>query len=228
LVIPSGAGRKPNTPDGADEEEIAPYATVRLSRIFPLNAENNSPGNNEIPLETLPFQLRTPQEERATDRTELRNSPYENTDRLGRPSVTPVEYLFYQPRYENETVDSATRNVVIRSGYDKLTPAKRKKRRENVGWHLAQRLPYGMLDTHSPSGYDLLTWETDLGCKNRRGDITDSEGEDDMNIHTILEVRSSDERSLACSMDKKKNQENSLGEIQSECTENVWEKETLI
>jgi len=125
---------------------------------------------------------------------------YENTDRLGRPSVSPVEYLSYQPRYENETVDNATSKVVIRPGYDKLTPAKREKK---------------------PCEYHSLIRETDLRCKSRRGDITDSEGEDSMNIHTILEVPSSDERSPACLMDQKKNQENSLGEIESEHIENV-------
>ena len=206
MVIPPGAGRKQNIPDDSDEEEIQPYATVRLSRIFPLNDESNGPGNNDIALETLPSQLRTPQEERATGRTELGNSPYENTDHLGESSVTPVEYLFYQPRYENEAVDSESRNVVIRPGYDKLTPA----------------------TTYPPCEYDSLIRETDLRCKSRRGDITDTEGEDSMNIHTILEVPSSDERTSACSMDKKKNQENLLGKIKSECIENVWKKETLI
>ena len=106
MVIPPGAGCKSNIAYGSHEEEIEPYATVRLSRIFPLNEESNDPDNNDIPLETLLSQLRTPQEERATGRTELGNSPYENIDHLGESSVTPVEYLFYQPRYENETVDS--------------------------------------------------------------------------------------------------------------------------
>ena len=206
MVIPPGAGRKPNIPDDSDEEDIQPYATVRLSRIFPLNDESNGPGNNDIPVETLPSQLRTPQEERATGRTELGNLPYENTDHLGESSVTPIEYLFYQPRYENEAVDSESRNVVIRPGYDKLTPA----------------------TTKPPCEYDLLIRETDLRCTSRRGDITDTEGEDNMNTYTVLEVPSSDERTPACSMDKKKNQENSLGIIKSECIENVWKKETLI
>ena len=187
MVIPSGAGRKPNIPDGSDEEEIQPYATVHLSMISPLNDERNGPGNNDIPLQTLPLLRRTPQEERATGRTELRNSPYENTDHLGRSSVTPVEYLFYQPRYENEVVDSESRNVVIRPGYDRLTPA----------------------ITNLPCEYNTLIRETDLSCKNRRGDITDTEGEDNITIHAILEVPSSDERTPGCSMDKKKNQENS-------------------
>ena len=215
MIVPSEAERKPNIPDGKQEEEIEPYATVRLSMIFPLNAENNGPGNDDIPLETLRFQTRTPQEERATGRTELQNSAYENIDHLGESSVTPVEYLFYQPRYENETVDSETRNVVIRPGYDKLTPSKWRKRRENGG-------------TSLPCEYDSLFRDTDLSCKSRRGDITDGESEDNMKTHTTLEVPSSDKRRPACSMDKKKNQENSLGEIESECIENVWRKETLI
>ena len=94
--------------------------------------------------------------------------------------MTPVEYLFYQPLYENETVDGATSQVVIRPGYDKLRPAKREKR---------------------PCKYDSLIRETDLWCKSRRGDITDREDEDNMN-NTIMEVPSCDERSLKCSMDK--------------------------
>ena len=56
LVIPSGARRNANIPEGADEREIAPYATVRLRR----NAQAMMTS-----LETLPFQLRAPQEERA-------------------------------------------------------------------------------------------------------------------------------------------------------------------
>ena len=188
MVIPSGAGRKPNIPDGLDEEEIQPYATVHLSMISPLNDERNGRDNNDIPLQTLPLLRRTPQEERATGRTELTNSPYENTDHLGESLVTPVEYLFYQPRYENEVVDSESRNVVIRPGYDRLTLA----------------------TNNLPSEYNSLIRETDLSCKNRRGDITDTEVEDNMTIHTILlEVSSSDERTPGCSMDKKKNQENS-------------------
>ena len=122
--------------------------------------------------------------------------------------MTPFVYLFYQPRYENETVDSESRSVVIRPGYDKLTPA----------------------TTNLPCEYDSLIRKTDLSCKSRRRDITDSEGENNMNIHTILEVPCSDERTPACSMDKEKHQENSLGKINTECIENVWirKKETLI
>jgi len=218
------AGRKPNIPDDADEKEITPYATVCFSGVFPPNTENNSygfPGMYENPLKTLPFQLRSPLGERAAGRGGLRNSPYENIDPLGRPSANPLEYLFYKPRYENETVDDETRDVVmIRPGYDKLTHATRKKRRENSAANLGRRLPCGMIDTHSLSVYDSLIREIDLRCKSRRGDITDSEGEDNMNIHTILEVPSSDEYSPACSMDRKKNQENSLGDIELGCTGN--------
>ena len=72
--------------------------------------------------------------------------------------MTPVAYLFYQPRYENETVDGVTSKVAIKPGYDKLTPAKREKR---------------------PCEYDSLIRETDLRCKSRRGDITDSEGDEE-------------------------------------------------
>ena len=54
--------------------------------------------------------------------------------------------------------------------------------------------------------------ERGLWGRECRGDITDSESDDNMNIRTILEVPSSDERSPAYSMGKKKHQENSLGE----------------
>ena len=215
----------PNIPDDADEEEITPYATVRFSGIFTLNAENDDYGFSGMydnPLKTLPFQLRPPLSERAAGRGGLRNSPYENIDHLGRSSVNPLEYLFYQPRYENERVDNETCDVLmIRPGYDKLTSATRKKRGENGGANLGRRLPCGMVDTQCLSVYDSLIREIDLRCKSRRGDITDSESEDNMNIHTILEVPSSDERSPACSMDRKKNQENSLaGDIEFRCTGN--------
>jgi len=177
LVIPTGAGHKPNIPDGTDEEEIEPYATVHISRIFGLNAENNDSSNNDIPLETL--QLRAPQEERRSGRAELQNSAYENTDHLGRPSVTPVEYLFYQPRYENETVDTATSKVVIRPGYDKLTPAKREKRpgeydlliRDTVS-KVVTGPGYDKLTPAKrikrPGEYDSLIRDTDPRCKSRR------------------------------------------------------------
>ena len=227
MVVPSEAERKPNIPDGKEDEEIEAYATVRLSMISPLSEENNDPSTDDIPLEILPFQTRTPQEERATGRTELQNSAYENSDQHGESSVTPVEYLFYEPRYENKNVDCETRTLVIRPGYDKLTPSTRRKSRETGGAHLIQRLPCGMLDTHSPSKYDSLIRETDLRCNSRKGDITDREGEDDMNIHIKLEVPSRDERSLACSMERR-NQEVSLSEMESECIGNVWKQETLI
>ena len=82
--------------------------------------------------------------------------------------MTPVQYLFYQPRYENEAIGNESRKVVIRPGYDKLTIA----------------------TTNLPCEYDTLIREPDLSCKSRRREITDTEGEDNMNIHTILEVPS--------------------------------------
>ena len=167
MIIPSGTRRNPNNLAGTDEEEIEPYATVQISRSFPLNAEYNDQSNNDIPMETVPSQPRAPQEETGSARAGLQNSAYENTDHLGRPSVTPFEYQFYQPRYENETVDSAASKVVIRSGYDTLTPAKKRKR---------------------PCEYDLLNRETNVRCESSTGDITDCEGDVNMNyaIHTML------------------------------------------
>ena len=121
--------------------------------------------------------------------------------------MTPVRYLYYQPRYENETADSENRNVVIRPGYDKLTSAKWRKRWENGG-----------------SRYDLLIRETDLRYKSRRGDMEDSEREDNMNIHTMLEVPSGDERSPTCLIDRRGNQEDFLRDIAFGCAENGWER----
>ena len=173
------------------------------------------------PLKTLPLG------ERAAVRGESRNSPYENIDQFGKPSVNPLEYLFYKPRYENETVDDEPRDVVmIRPGYDKLTPTTRKQKRENGGANLGRRLPWGMVDTHSLSVYDSLIREIDLRCKSRRGDITDSESEDNRNIHTILEVPSSDEHSPACSIDRQKIQDNPLRDIGSRCTGNDLNSKT--
>ena len=121
--------------------------------------------------------------------------------------MTPRRYLVYQPRYENETVDSENRNVVIRPGYDKVTSTKWRKRWENGG-----------------SRYDSLIRETDLRYKSRRGDMEDSKGEDNMNSHTILEVPSGDERSPACLIDRWGNQEDLLGDIAFGCTGNDWKK----
>ena len=50
--------------------------------------------------------------------------------------------------------------------------------------------------------------------------MKDSESDDNLKIHTILEVPSGDERSLACLMDRKRNQENALGHIEFGCTGN--------
>lgn len=222
----SSAGQKPNVSGGADEEEISPYATVRMSGIFGLNAENNAyglPGMYDNPLKTLHFHPRTPVGERAAGRRDLRKSPYENIDHLGRTSVNPLEYLFFQPRYENEVVDNEPRDVVmIKPGYDKLAPATRKQRREHGGAHLGRRVPCGMIDKNGQSVYDSLIREIDLRCKSRRVDITDSESEEDRNIHTILEVPSSDERSPACSMDRKRNEGSPLGDVEVGCYGNDW------
>ena len=65
--------------------------------------------------------------------------------------MSPVEYLIHQPRYENQAFDSET------PGYDKLTPATRKKGRENGGASL-------------PCLFDSLIRETDLRCESRRGE----------------------------------------------------------
>ena len=127
----------------------------------------------------------------------MQGSLYENVDHHGESSDTLVEYLIYQSRYENETVDSETRNVIIRPGYDKLTPVKWRKRRECGG-----------------TIYDSLIRETDLRCKCRGGGMKDSESEGNMNIPTILKVPSGDERSPACLIDRRRSQKNSLGDFE--------------
>ncbi|KAL9975881.1 hypothetical protein ACROYT_G013096 [Oculina patagonica] len=212
MLFKKHKGRRPNIPNGANEEEITPYATVRISGIFALNGERNAdvlPGINDKPMQVLPFQPRTPLGERATDKQDLPKSPYENIDHLGRSSVNPLEYLFFQPRYENEAVDNETRDVVtIRPGYEKLTPATREKRRENGGAHLGRRLPCGMVDKHGRSVYDSLIREIDPKRKSQRVDITDSENEDDMSIHT---------KEPPC---RKMNEGNSLGDIEVGCIGN--------
>ncbi|KAL9975887.1 hypothetical protein ACROYT_G013103 [Oculina patagonica] len=223
ILLKRHRGHNPNIQDGEDKEEITPYATVRLSGIFGLSAESNPygfPGMYENPLKALPFQPRTP----LGERRDLRKSPYENIDHLGRSSVNPLEHLFFKPRYENEALDNEPRDVImIKPGYDKLAPGTRKKRRENGGAHLGRRLPCGMVDTHGRSVYDSLIREIDLKCRSRRVDITDSESEDDKNIHTILEEPSCDERSPACSMDRKRNEGSPLqGDIEVGCIGNDW------
>lgn len=82
--------------------------------------------------------------------------------------MTPVNYLIYQPRYVNETVNRGNSNLVIRPGYDKLTPT-----------------------TSQPCEYDSLIRETNLNYKSRRGKFKDSEWEDNVKIHPILEVKPS-------------------------------------
>ena len=48
--------------------------------------------------------------------------------------------------------------------------------------------------------------------------MKDSEGEDNMKIHAILEVPFGDERTPACLMDRRRNQENSLRGIKFGCS----------
>ena len=151
------------------------------------------------PLTTLP----------PSNKPKLRRLPYENLDHLGRPALNPLQYLFYQPRYENELVNNEAGDVIlIRPGYDKLTPATRKKRRENYSAQ-ARRLECGKVDRNGLPVYDSLVREINLKCKSRREDVADSESENERNIHTIMEVPSSDERSPASSMDRSGNAETS-------------------
>ena len=48
--------------------------------------------------------------------------------------------------------------------------------------------------------------------------MKDSESEDNMEIYTILEVSFGDERTPACLMDRRRNQENSLRDIKFGCS----------
>ena len=50
--------------------------------------------------------------------------------------------------------------------------------------------------------------------------MKDGESDDNMKLHTILELPSGDERSPACLMDRRRNQENALGDTEFGCTEN--------
>ena len=50
--------------------------------------------------------------------------------------------------------------------------------------------------------------------------MKDSESDDNMKLHTILELPSGDERSPVCLIDRRRNQENALGDIEFGCTEN--------
>ncbi|KAJ7384951.1 hypothetical protein OS493_018639 [Desmophyllum pertusum] len=185
---------------------------------------------NDNPLQTLSFPPRIPQGERPTGRQELTHLPYENIDHLGRPAANRLLQLFYLPRYENEEVDNETRDVMIRPGYDKLAPGTREKRRQNGG---TRRLPCGMVDKHGQSVYDSLIREID---RSRTAELSDSDSENERNIHTILEVPSCDERSPTCSIDRRRNgtgnskqllskdsdDEISLEDIELGCIGNDW------
>ena len=171
-----------------------PYATVRMSGIFPPNTGRNSyglPGMYENPLKTLPFQVR--------ERPE-RKSPYENIDQLGRPYANHLEYLFFQPRYENEADNGTCDVVLIKPGYDKLTPGTRRKRRENYA--PSGHSPYGAVDKSGMPVYDSIIREIKLKCRNRREDFSDSESDEDREMHTIMEVPSCDERSQASTIQR--------------------------
>lgn len=159
FILPFLGGRKQNIPDGAKEEKITPYATAHISGIFALNAENSSygpPGMCDSPLKALPFQLvqpRTPLGERAADGRELLKPVYENTDHLGKPFLNPLEYLSFEPRYENEAANNDV--VMIRPGYDKLA----------FGPRADRRLPCGMVNKQGQFVYDSLIREIHLKCK---------------------------------------------------------------
>lgn len=206
-LVKKHTGRKQNNPNIQDEEKITPYATVRLSEVFPANAADNGysiPGMYENPLKALPLPghpwMNT--RPRAVGRQEMRRSPYENLDHLGRKAVNPLQYLFYQPRYENELADNTTRDVVfITPGYDKLMSTTRKKRREIYRGE-ATRLAR---EKANMSVYDSLVREINLKCKSRREDLTETEEDGERSIDVSMDELSSDESSPTCSKDEDEN-----------------------
>lgn len=169
----------------------------------------------ENPLKTLPFLgRRTSRERHERQLRDDQNSPYENIDHLGRPSANPLEYLFFQPRYENQSENGIFDVLIIKPGYDKLTPNTRRKRREHHApfW----RCPYGGVDESGMPVYDSVIRELEMKC--RGGQIvyySDSESEENRDIDTILEVPSCDERST---LDTTTN-ENNFREMVSESEE---------
>ena len=135
------------------------------------------------PLKALPPHPWIKTGSKAANKQEIRRSPYENLDHLGRQAVNPLQYLFYQPRYENELTDNTTRDVIyIRPGYDKLMSTTRKKRQEIYRGE-DTRLACEKADM---SVYDSLIREINLKCKSRR-DLTDSEEDGGRNIRVIME-----------------------------------------
>lgn len=224
------AGRKPNNPNIQDEEEITRYATVRFNEVFPANATSNYypiPGMYDNPLKALPPHPWIKTESKAANKQEIRRSPYGNLDHLGRQAVNPLQYLFYQPRYENELADNTTRDVIyIRPGYDKLMSTTRKKRREiyrGEGTRLA-------CEKADMSVYDSLIREINLKCKSRREDLTDSDEDGKRNIRVIMEEPSGDERSPTCSTDEGENTRDSTDlsnngykvDLENGCIVNDW------
>lgn len=132
----------------------------------------------------------------------MRRSPYENLDHLGRKAVNPLQYLFYQPRYENELADNTTRDVVfITPGYDKLMSTTRKKRREIYRGE-ATRLAR---EKANMSVYDSLVREINLKCKSRREDLTETEEDGERSIDVSMDELSSDESGPTCSKDEDEN-----------------------
>ena len=179
------------------------------------------------PLKALPPHPWIKTGSKAANKQEIRRSPYENLDHLGRQAVNPLQYLFYQPRYENELADNTTRDVIyIRPGYDKLMSTTRKKRREiyrGEGTRLA-------CEKADMSVYDSLIREINLKCKSRREDLTDSDEDGERNIRVIMEEPSGDERSPTCSTDEGENTRDSTDlsnngykvDLENGCIVNDW------
>ena len=206
--MPSG-GRKLKDPD---EHDITPYATIHISGIrVGQNVENNCYGQTgmyENPLITLPFYARIPPRDSPSRLLrKFRNSPYENINQLGRPFANPLEYLFYQPRCENEADDGPCDVLILKPGYDKLRPGIRRKTLENPAPF--KRSISGGVDKSGMPVYDSIIQdacgipvhdsvirEIELSC--RKIDSTESNLDE---IGTILEIDSCDECSQADTQD---------------------------
>ena len=202
--MPSG-GRKLKDPD---EHDITPYATIHISGIrVGQNIEKNcygQAGMYENPLITLPFYARIPPRDSPSRLLrKFRNSPYENINQSGRPFANPLEYLFFQPRYENEADDGPCDVLILKPGYDKLRPGIRRKTLENPvpfkrsisgGVNKSGMPVYDSIiqDACGIPVHDSVIREFELSC--RKVDSTENNLDE---IGTILEIDSCDECSQA-------------------------------
>lgn len=158
----------------------------------------------ENPLLTLPFYARIPPSDSPSRLLrKFHNSPYENINQLGRPFANPLEYLFFQPRYENEADDGPCDVLILKPGYDKLRPGIRRKTLENPVPF--KRSISGGVDKSGMPVYDSIIRNAcgiPLHDSVIRGiELIDSTENNPDEIGTILEIESCDECSQADTQD---------------------------